>query len=151
MRTPKTIAIISLLLGLLACWLMWHEAGLPPQDRPLRIAGGDSRQFITENPYPESCIAFAAGMCIISILGILGLVRNDDGHAEEWRWAPAFCVLGALLLLLVHQARRVNGIDMAEPQAGHILGLCAGAGVLAAGAAACIVVCRTPSGIKPNA
>ena len=141
MRASKTIAVASCLLGLLACWLMWNEAGLPPKDRPLHLAGGDTRKFITEIPYPESCIVFASGICVISILGVFGLIGRED-NSPEWHWGPCFLAVGVLLLLFLHQARRVNGTDMAIVQPGHLLGLLAGVGLLNAGGAVFVAARR---------
>jgi hypothetical protein len=129
---------------LLACWLMWNEAGLPPKNRPLHLFGGDSRKFVTEIPYPESCIAFGGGIYVITILSVLGLIGRED-NSPEWHWGPAFIGVGVFLVLLMHQARRVNGTDMAVVQPGHILGLLAGAGLLAAGGIVLVASCRTAS------
>lgn len=137
-RTPKLLIVGGCLLGMVACGLMWSEAGLPPKDRPLELFGRPSseRRFVTQQPHPESNIAFGGGIFAIVLLSTLGLIKDRDEtrHDTSSLSAGIGCTLvGVFLLLMLHTARRVNGVDLAVLQPGHLLGLLAGMAITIAG------------------
>jgi hypothetical protein len=128
----RVLAAACCLVGLLACRVMWHEAGLPPKERPLHVFGASGGKGISSEIYPESSILWSGGICVMTLLGIVGLVGRGS-TSPEWHWGPAFVAVGVLLVLFLHQARGVNGTDTAAVQPGHVLGLFAGTGLVGAG------------------
>ncbi len=144
----KVLAASSCVLGLVACWLMWHEAGLPPNDRPLRLFGASGGRGISSEIYPESGIVFSGGIFVVNLLSILGLVRSKE-VSVAWHWGPAFLIVGVLVLIFLHQARRVNSVSLEVVQLGYVLGLLAGAGLLASGVVTFVFAWRT-SPVEPG-
>jgi hypothetical protein len=130
----KLVAAACCLLGLVACLLMWHEAGLSKPGRKLDLFGGSNKIPFWEQQHPESKIVFCSVGYGCMMLGILGLGKRKDDEPEIVQ-GPAFIIFGVIMGFMLTQARTVTGVPMEKFQPGFYLMLAANGGLVAAGVA----------------
>lgn len=131
----KVIAGLCCLLALVACVLMWYEAGLDHAGRRLNVFGGPRSTPFWERRFPESNILFAGCAYGAMLLGLLGITahRNTEEKEPEFLAGPVLMLAGFLLSLLIYQARTVNGVPLEVFQPGCYLALAANGGLALAG------------------
>jgi len=138
----KVLAGMCCLLGMGACRMMWHEAGLDQPRRQLHYFGGSRRVPFWQQQYPESKFLFT-GLCYgIVILSLLGLINQRDRQPEYFH-GPAFILLGVFFGFMHVQARTVTGVPFSIVQPGFCLAMAANGGLVVAGA---IVLVRAARG-----
>lgn len=121
-----------ILMALLACALMWKEAGLDEPGRVLNFFGGSKRIPFLQRKHPEATLAFTAiglGLFLVSLWVPFKTQRAIDRDEPYW-WTHGlgFIFVGTIFGIFLYQVRYINGVPHEVWQPGAILGMscCAG-------------------------
>ena len=114
--------------------IMWYDAGLHQQGRPLNFFGGSSNTPLFERRYPEATISFSGIGFAAVMLGLFGFVgRRQEDQPEWWNYGVGSLFAAGVFGLLLTQARWVNGVPFEVVQPGYYLALAAVGGLAAVG------------------
>lgn len=130
----RLVGVACCLLGIMACVIMWYDAGLHQPGRQLNFFGGSKKTPFFERRYPEATITFSGlgfGAVLLGLLGFAG--RRMDDQPEWWNHGVGSIVAAVVFGLLLTQARWVNGMPFEVMQPGYYLALAAVGGLAAVG------------------
>ena len=138
----RIVGAICCLLGLAACWLMWHEAGLHQPGRKISVFGDSSKTPFLKGKHPEAPLIFCGIGFTAVLFGLFGMVANRQREQPLW-WdlgiGPIF--IAVVFGLLLTKARWINGTPVHEIQPGYLLALAATGGLVAVGVSVLVRSC----------
>jgi len=121
-----------LIFALLACAIMWNEAGLNNPGRKLNFFGGSNRIPFLQQKHPEATLTFTAiglGVFLVSLwLPPKAMRRIDHDEPFWWTHGLGLIFVGTIFGIFLYQARYINGVPHEVWQPGAIMGMscCAG-------------------------
>jgi hypothetical protein len=133
----QLVATCFCLQAILACLMMWYEAGLHEPGRPLNFFGGSNRVPFFQQKYPEASLAFNS-LLILSLLATTWFPHWNCRPGEEKQpfWSThglGYLLIGSLMALFFYQVRYINGVPMDVLQIGYLFGLVAAGGIILTG------------------